>query len=47
MTLGNENISGKFQNLIELLPIVQSSCRNENFVNTSKIIFENRIELFP
>ena len=34
--LGNKEISGKFQNFIELLPNAPSSSRNENFANTSK-----------
>ena len=42
MILGNEKISRKSQNFIERLPSAQSSSRNENFVNTSKTIFENR-----
>ena len=46
MILGNKEISGKSQNVIELLPSVQSSSRNENFVSTEKNLVKNKSELF-
>ena len=38
---GNQEISGKSLNFIELLPSPQSSLQNENFVNTSTKLPEN------
>ena len=40
--LGNEKISGKSQNFLELLGNAQSSSRNESFVSTSKNLLKNR-----
>ena len=40
--LGNEEISGKSQNFIELYPSVPSSSQNENFPNTSKKLMKAR-----
>ena len=37
-----QEVSGKYQNFIELLPSAQSSSRNENFVSTSKNFLRNR-----
>ena len=39
--LRNQEISGKSQNFIQLLPSAQSS-QNENFVSTSKNLLKNR-----
>ena len=45
--LGNLEISEKYQNFIELLPIsAQSSSRNENFVNTCKNLLKNINQTF-
>ena len=38
---------GKSHNFIELLPIAQSSSRNENIVSTSKNLFKNGNQIFP
>ena len=40
--LGNEQISVKFQNLIEILSSSHSSSQNDNFVRTSKNLLRNR-----
>ena len=44
--LGNQEISGKSQNFIELLPSARSSSQNEYFVSTSKNLLKTEIELF-
>ena len=38
--LRNYKISGKCLNFIEWSPSAQTSCQNENFVNTTKKLFE-------
>ena len=40
--LGNQGISGKSQNFIELKPSAQSCPENRSFVNTCKIPPKNR-----
>ena len=41
-TLGNQEISRKSQNFIELYPSAQSSSQNENCVSTRKKLLKNR-----
>ena len=41
-TVGNWEISGKFQNFIELYPSAKSSSQNKNIVNASKKLLKNR-----
>ena len=43
--LGNLEISGKCLNSIEWYSGVQSPCQNENFVNLSKKLLKNKLEL--
>ena len=45
--LGNQEISGKSQNFIELLPNVWSPSRNGNLVSTIKNLLKNRNLTFP
>ena len=45
--LGNKEVSRKYQNCIELQPGAQSSSQNENFINASKNLGENRNGTFP
>ena len=45
--LGNYKILGNCLNFIEWQPSAQSSCQNENFVNTSKNLPENSNQTFP
>ena len=40
--LGNQEVSEKFLNFIESQPRVQSPCKNEYFVNTSKKTLEKQ-----
>ena len=40
--LGNWEISGKSQNFKEFKPSLQSSPRNENFLNTRRTVLKNR-----
>ena len=45
--LGNQEISGKSQNFIELLPNVWFPSRNGNLVSTIKNLLKNRNLTFP
>ena len=42
-----QEISGKSQNFMKLLPSAQPPSRNENFVSTSKSLLKNRNSTFP
>ena len=42
--LGNWEVWGKCLNFIEWKPSAQSSCQNKSFLNTSKILLQNRNE---
>ena len=44
--LRNQDISGKSQTFIELLPNAYSLSRNENFVSTSKNLLKNKNSAF-
>ena len=41
--LGNQEITGKYQIFIELLPSAYSSSRNEKFFSTSKNFLKNKL----
>ena len=42
--LGNWEISGKFQNFIDLPSAIQSSSQDENFVNTGKNLLKKNLK---
>ena len=44
--LGNQEMLGNCLNFIEWYRTAQSSCENENFVNTNKKLLKNRNETF-